>query len=347
MTAERLDRLRETLEGPLLVSNLVNVRYLSGFESTNAVLVVDPAGPTKLITDFRYIEAAGAVPGVEAVLAKPPLVRDIGRRFSGTMWFEADSLTYAQVELLRAGGLALVPTTGVVEAFRAVKDDQEIEQIRRAARAADRAFEALTAETWVGRSERELAWRLRQLMHAHGVDHLAFDIAVHTGLNGSRPHGPPEDTIVETRMLVTVDWGARLEGYRSDCTRTVGTGQVPARLRELYDVCLEAQLAAVDGIKPGMTGAEADALARTIIDAAGYGDHFGHGLGHGVGLAIHEEPRLSRESPDVLEAGNIVTIEPGIYVPGLGGVRIEDLAVVRENGVEILTGFRKDFVNVA
>ena len=148
-------------------------------------------------------------------------------------------------------------------------------------------------------------------------------------------------------MLVTVDWGARLEGYRSDCTRTVGTGQVPARLRELYDVCLEAQLAAVDGIKPGMTGAEADALARTIIDAAGYGDHFGHGLGHGVGLAIHEGPRLSRESPDVLEPGNIVTIEPGIYVPGLGGVRIEDLAVVRENGVEILTGFRKDFVNVA
>jgi Xaa-Pro aminopeptidase len=342
----RLDRLRETLERPLLVSNLANVRYLSGFESTNAALVVDPAGPARLFTDFRYIEAAGAVPGFDAVLAKQPLARFIGQELRGTLAFEAENLTYAQAELLGAGGLELVATTGLVEALRAVKDAHEIDRIRRAARASDRAFEALTAETWVGRSERELAWRLRQLMHAHGVDHLAFDTAVHTGPNGSKPHGPPEETIVETRSLVTVDWGARLDGYRSDCTRTVGTGQVPARLRELYDVCLEAQVAAVDGIGPGMTGAQADAIARDIIEAAGYGDHFGHGLGHGVGLAIHEGPRLARESKDVLEPGNVVTIEPGIYVPGVGGVRIEDLAVVREDGVEILTGFRKDFVNV-
>src|SRR5262249_49336567 len=161
-----------------------------------------------------------------------------------------------------------------------VKDDAEIALIHRAARAADRAFEALTAETWVGRSERELAWRLRQLLHAHGIDHLAFDLAVHTGLNGALPHGPPLDTIVETPALVTVDWSARLEGYCSDCTRTVGTGQVPPKLRELYDVCLEAQLAAVDAIGPGMTGVEADAIARDVIDAAGYGDYFGHSLGH-------------------------------------------------------------------
>jgi Xaa-Pro aminopeptidase len=342
----RLDRLRETLERPLLVTNLVNVRYLSGFDSSNAALVVDPDGPTRLLTDFRYLEAARAVPGVEAQLARPSIVRWAAQELTGSVGFEADHLTYAQVELLGADGLELVPTTGVVEALRAVKDEGELEQIRRAARAADRAFEALTAETWVGRSERELAWRLRQLMHAHGVDHLAFDIAVHTGVNGSKPHGAPEETIVETRSLVTVDWGARLDGYRSDCTRTVGTGQVPARLRELYDLCLEAQLAALDGIGPGMTGAEADAVARDLIEAAGHGDHFGHGLGHGVGLAIHEAPRLARESKDVLEPGNVVTIEPGIYVPGLGGVRIEDLAVVRDDGVEILTGFRKDFVNV-
>jgi Xaa-Pro aminopeptidase len=346
VTASRLDRLREGLEGPLLVTNLLNVRYLCGFDSSNAGLLVDPDGPAKLFTDFRYIESAAAVADVEPVLTVGPVIPDVGKHLAGTVRFEADTLTFGQVQALGAHGVDLVPTSGAVEALRAVKDEGEIDAIRRAARAADRAFEALAAETWVGRSERELAWRLRQLLHAHGVDHLAFDIAVHTGLNGSKPHGPPLDTIVETRSLVTVDWGARLEGYRSDCTRTVGTGQVPPRLRELYDVCLEAQLRAVDGIEPGLTGVEADALAREVIEAAGYGDRFGHGLGHGVGLSIHEGPRLSRLSQETLVPGNVVTIEPGIYVPGLGGVRIEDLAVVRDGGVEILTGFRKGLVDV-
>jgi Xaa-Pro aminopeptidase len=227
-----------------------------------------------------------------------------------------------------------------------VKDADEIGLVSRAARAAERAFEALTAETWIGRSERELAWRLRTLMHAHGVDHLSFDTAVLAGANGSRPHGEPDDTIIEHRMLVTVDWGARLDGYCSDCTRTLSTGQLPARLRELYEVCLEAQLAAIEGIRPGMTGVEADGIARRIIDEAGYGENFGHGLGHGVGVAIHEAPRISRESTDTLEAGNVLTIEPGIYVPGVGGVRIEDLAVLREHGVELLTSFPKDLIAV-
>ncbi len=346
MTASRLDRLRETLEQPLLVTNLFNVRYLTGFDSSNAAVLVDPSGGVQLFTDSRYIEGAAAVPGVEAVLTKGAIVRDVAGRLSGTVAFEADSLTFAQAETLGSDGLELVPTTGLVEALRMVKDEGEVELIRRAARASDRAFEALTAETWAGRSERELAWRLRQLMHAHGIDHLAFDIHVHAGTNGSRPHAPPFDDIVEIRQLVTVDWGARLEGYRSDCTRTVGTSQVPQRLRELYDVCLQAQLAAVDGIEPGMTGLDADALARNVIEAAGYGDNFGHGLGHGVGLAIHEAPRLSRESTDTLVPGSVFTIEPGIYVPGLGGVRIEDLAVMTEDGLDILTGFRKDLVNV-
>jgi Xaa-Pro aminopeptidase len=346
VTASRLDRLREALEQPLLVTNVFNVRYLTGFESTNAAVFVDPDGLVQLFTDSRYIEGASALAGVEAVLTRSAVLRDVAGRLRGTVAFEADSLTFAQAEMLGAAGLEVVPTSGLVEALRAVKDGRELELIRRAARAADRAFEALTAETWVGRSERELAWRLRQLMHAHGIDHLAFDIHVHSGLNGSRPHAPPLDDIVEIRQLVTVDWGARLEGYRSDCTRTLGTGQVPAKLRELYDVCLEAQLAAVDGLKPGMSGKEADALARNVIEAAGYGERFGHGLGHGVGLAIHEAPRLSRESPDTLVPGSVFTIEPGIYVPGLGGVRIEDLAVMHEDRLEILTGFRKDFVNV-
>jgi Xaa-Pro aminopeptidase len=273
-------------------------------------------------------------------------MRDLAERLSGRCGFEADMLPYAQVETLGSGGLDLTPTTGIVEALRAVKDEDEIGRIRRAALAAERAFEALTAETWIGRSERELAWRLRQLMHAHGVDHLAFDTAITAGLHGSKPHAEPSDDLVEPRTLVTADWGARFDGYCSDCTRTLAAGALPKELRRIYEVCLEAQLAAVGGIKPGLTGVEADRLAREVIEAAGYGENFGHGLGHGVGLLVHEAPRLSTESTDVLEVGHVITIEPGIYVPGAGGVRIEDLAVVREHGVELLTSFPKELISV-
>jgi len=338
----RLQRLRKALDERLLVTDLVNIRYLTGFQASNAALLVDPAGPTALYTDFRYLEAAAAVPGVEAHRTSRALLHDLAERLSGRLAFEADALPYSQVEALRSGGLELVPTSGVVEALRAVKDDGEIERLRRAALAADRAFEALTAETWVGRSERELAWRLRQLLHAHGVDRPAFDVVVAAGPNGSKPHAEPTDLIVADDTLVTVDWGAVLDGYCSDCTRTLATGSLPRELRRAYDVCLEAQRAAVEGIGPGMTGKEADAIARRIIEKAGFGEEFGHGLGHGVGVAVHEAPRLSPESSDVLAAGNVVTIEPGIYLPGVGGVRIEDLAVVRKTGVELLTSFPKD-----
>jgi Xaa-Pro aminopeptidase len=340
--AARLDRLRASLDQRLLVTSLVNIRYLTGFETSNAALLVEPGGPVKLYTDFRYLEGAEEIPGVEAVLARRSLMVDLSKRLKGKVAFEADVLPFSQVEVLGSGGLELIPVTGVVEALRAVKDEDEIARISRAARAAERAFEALTAETWIGRSEREIAWRLRQLMHAHGVDHLSFDTAIATGANGSKPHGEPGDDIVETRTLVTADWGARLDGYCSDCTRTFATGELPPVLREIYNVCLQAQLAAVDGIRPGMTGVEADAIARKVISDAGYGDNFGHGLGHGVGIFIHEAPRLSSESSDTLEVGNVITIEPGIYLPGVGGVRIEDLAVVREGGVELLTTFPKE-----
>jgi Xaa-Pro aminopeptidase len=344
--AARLDRLRSALNQRLLVTSPANIRYLTGFDSSNAAVLVDPKGPVKLFTDFRYIETAQSIPGLEAVLARRSLMSDLSTRLRGKVSFEADGLPFSQVETLGSGGLDLVPSSGIVESLRAVKDEDEVARIGRAARAAERAFEALTAETWVGRSERELAWRLRQLMHAHGIDHLAFDTSVATGANGSKPHGDPGDDIVETRTLVTVDWGARLDGYCSDCTRTLSTGSLPVALREVYDVCLEAQLAAVSGIRPGMTGVEADAVGRRVIAAAGYGDNFGHGLGHGVGIFIHEAPRLSLESTDTLEVGNVITIEPGIYLPGVGGVRIEDLAVVRETGVELLTSFPKELITV-
>jgi Xaa-Pro aminopeptidase len=343
----RLKQLRGRIDRPFLVTDLTNVFYLTGFESSNAGLVVHPGRrAAQLFTDFRYIEAAQEVPGVEAVQTKRALVRDLADRLEGPLAFEAGALPYAQYETLASGGLELTPTTGVVEGLRAVKDEDELAKMRRAARVAERAFEALTAETWVGQTEKDVAWRLRQLMHAHGADNLSFDTAIAAGPNGSLPHADPGDRVIGLHTLVVADFGARLEGYCSDCTRTLSTGGLPKELKRIYDVCLEAQQACVAQIRAGMTGVEADAIAREIITRAGFGDNFGHGLGHGVGLQVHEAPRLSAESTETLEAGNVVTIEPGIYLPGVGGVRIEDLAVVTEDGVELLTSFPKELIDV-
>ncbi len=343
----RLDALTEQLKLPLLVTNLVNIRYLTGFDSSNAALLVRPRGGATLYTDFRYIESARQVVGVDVQLSKRSLIQELAAKLSGRIQFEADVMPYLQWERLGAEKVTLVPTVGLVQALRAVKDDEELAAIGRAARVADRAFEALTAETWVGRSEKEVAWRLRELLHAHGAEGPSFDAIVAFGPNGAKPHGTPGDTILEPRSLVVVDWGAMIGGYASDCTRTVSTGSPPERLREAYEVCRSAQRRACDGIKAGMTGIDADLLARDPIAEAGFGEEFGHGLGHGVGLEVHEAPRLSTESSDVLAAGNVVTIEPGIYLEGLGGVRIEDLAVVRDNGVELLTSFPKELIEVS
>lgn len=344
--AERRSRLAASLERPLLVTAGVNVAYLTGFESSNAALRVDPDGAATLYTDFRYLEAAQALDGLEVTPVRRALLGELAELLSGSIAFEASHLSVADADTLRAGEVELVPTQGIVEALRAVKDAGEVAAIRRAAVAADRAFEALTAETWVGHSERELAWRFRQLLHAHGADQLSFETLIATGANGSRPHHHPGAALLEPRSLVIADFGARLDGYCSDCTRTMHTGELPEQLARIYAVCLEAQQAAVAGIRPGMSGAEADSLAREVISAAGYGAEFGHGLGHGVGLEVHELPRLRPESTDVLSVGQVVTVEPGIYLPGLGGVRIEDLAVVGEDGLDVLSSFPKELIGV-
>jgi Xaa-Pro aminopeptidase len=341
----RLESLSAQLDAPLLVTNLTNVFYLTGFDSSNAALLVTPGGAT-LYTDFRYAEAAQSIDGVEVEITKRAIMADVGARLKGRLQFEADVLPFLEWERLSAGKAKLIPSRGIVDALRAIKDDEEVAKLRRAATIADRGLEALTAETWVGRAEREIAWRLRELLHAHGADELSFETIVASGANGARPHGHPTDQIVERGMLVTVDWGVRVDGYCSDCTRTFSTGRLPDRLREAYDVCLQAQQRAVATIKAGMTGVEADAVAREPIAAAGFGDAFGHGLGHGVGLAVHEAPRLSTESTDTLVDGHCVTVEPGIYLPGLGGVRIEDLAIVRADGLQVLTSFPKELIEV-
>jgi Xaa-Pro aminopeptidase len=343
----RLEALAAAVDDPFLVTDPTNVRYLTGFASSNAALLVEPGGGATLYTDFRYIEAARALDGVTVEQAKRSVTQYLSSRLAGRVAVEADALTYSEWQQLGEGGAELVPTTCVVEALRALKDADELAAVARTARIADRAFEALTAETWVGRSERELAWRLFELLHAHGADGVSFETIVASGPNAARPHARPTERLIEPRTLVTVDWGARAGGYCSDCTRTVATGPLPERLREIYDVCLAAQEAAVAGIRAGMTGVEADALARDPIEAAGYGGNFGHGLGHGVGLEVHEAPNLSPHSKDTLAAGQVVTIEPGIYLEGESGVRIEDLAVVREDGVDVLTSFPKSLITVS
>ncbi len=341
----RLDRLQASLEEPLLVSNLVNVRYLAGFDSSNAALVVEPER-VRLFSDFRYAELGRSIQGVEFVETKRSLYAALAELLEGQHGFEADDLTYGKWETLSAGGLELVPRRGLVEALRAVKDESELDAVRRAAAVTSEAYARFAEETFVGRTERDLAWRMDELFHELGAEGPAFETIVAAGPNGARPHSRPSDREVGPGETVVVDSGARLDGYCSDCTRTFATGPLPERLQEAYAVCLEAQLAGLEAVRVGATGVEADAAARRVIEDAGFGEAFGHGLGHGVGVDVHEAPRLARESSDTLVAGNVVTVEPGIYLEGLGGIRIEDLVIVGEDGPEVLTGFTKDLLSV-
>ena len=342
----RVDRLRESLEEPLLVTNGVNVRYLVGFASSNAALLVEP-DRVRLFSDFRYAEAGRAVEGVEFVETKRSLVVALAELLEGRIGFEADVVSYAGWETLSGGGLDLVPRRGLVEALRAVKDDQELDAIRRAGKITSEAYERFAEESFLGRSERDLAWRLDELFHELGADAPAFETIVASGPNSAKPHARPSDRTVGAGETVVVDAGAMVDGYCADCTRTFATGSLPDELQSAYTTCLEGQLAGLEAVRAGVTGVEADAGAREKIDAAGLGDKFGHGLGHGVGLEVHEAPRLSRESTDTLAAGNVVTVEPGVYLEGLGGIRIEDLVIVTDGEPEILTSPTKNLVTVS
>ena len=340
----RVDRLREKLEEPLLVSDPANVRYLTGLASSNAAVLVEP-DRVRLFTDFRYAERARAVEGAETVETKRDLYQSLAELLSGTIGFEATSLTYERHARLHAGGLELVPRYGLVEELRAVKDEDEVETIRRAAAIAMTAFERFVDEgDVIGRTERELAWRMERFMREASADGMSFPVHVATGPNAAKPHSTPGDRRVQPGETVLIDAGCMVDGYCSDGTRTFATGPLPDELRRAYEVCLEAQLAGLEAVRPGASGPGVDSAARDRIEAAGFGEHFGHGLGHGVGLLVHEDPRLAQDSRSTLGVGNVVTVEPGIYLPGLGGIRIEDLVVVRDDGPEILTTFTKDLI---
>jgi Xaa-Pro aminopeptidase len=323
----------------------VNVLYLTGFESSNAALMVEP-DRVRLFTDFRYAERAREVEGVEVEETKRHIFGDLEGRLPGRVGFEAAAVTYANHELLRATGAELVPRYGLVESLRAVKEPEELDKIRRASQVTDRVYERLAEEQFSGRTEKELVWRMTELFHDEGADEPAFAIDIAAGPTAASPHAVPGDRVVDEGDLVLVDSGARLDDYCSDCTRTFAVGVVSDSLREIYEVTWEAQQAGLDSVRAGVTGQEADAAARAVITDAGYGENFGHGLGHGLGLLVHEAPALRPESTDTLATGNVITVEPGIYLSGVAGVRIEDLVVVTDDGCEVLTTFSKELITV-
>ena len=260
--------------------------------------------------------------------------------------FEADAMTYANYDFLRRGGIELEPRRGVVESLRVVKEPEELDAIRRAASVTDATYERLAQERFEGRTEKELVWRMEELFHECGADGLAFPVDIAAGPTAASPHAQPGDRVVSEGDLVLVDAGAKVGDYCSDATRMLAVGDVSESLRKVYEIVYRAQLAGVEAVRAGVAGREVDAAARAVIADAGYGENFGHGLGHGLGLLVHEAPALRPESDDVLAAGNVVTVEPGIYLSGLAGVRIEDLVVVTDDGCEVLSSFTKELVTV-
>jgi Xaa-Pro aminopeptidase len=346
----RLERLRARLDdlgaASFLVTSPTNVRWLSGFESSNAALLVG-RDRVLLATDYRYLEAARAVEGVELHEAERDVAVWIGSRLADLaeqpVAFESDQVTVARHEALAAGGAELVPAVGAVLALRATKDADELAAIRKAADLVTLGLEALAEHGLVGHTERELVWVLERTMREAGAEGASFDAIVGAGPNGALPHHHPGDRVVGPGELVVVDAGARFDGYCSDCTRTFATGPLPDELARAYEVCRAAQEDALTAVRAGVNGREVHERAHHVIQEGGF-EHLQHGLGHGVGMDVHELPVMREGVDSFLEDGSVVTVEPGIYLAGLGGVRIEDLVVVRPDGPEILTSFTKDLV---
>ncbi len=334
-----------------IITDIFNIRYLSGFSGSTASMFITSEDAV-LITDFRYDEQAHAevYEGVEVKIDKRDALTAVGDfvdAFAGRVGFEAGSLAFASYEKMnaRADG-DLIAVEGMAEKLRAIKDGEEIARIAEAAKITDRVFELLVGELHPGMTEIEVAARIDYLLMTEAGDFPAFRTIVASGPRAALPHAHPSRRPIERGDFVTMDFGAVWEGYCGDMTRTVVFGEPTDEQVEIYETVVDAQKAALDGIRAGMTGKEADALARDYISARGHGEHFGHGLGHGLGLEVHEGPRLAAKNEDVLLPGMVVTVEPGIYIPGWGGVRVEDDVVVEEGGVRNLTSSVKDLLKI-
>ena len=350
--ANRADRLTHALDGAgidlMLVTSLVNVRYLTGFTGTNGMVMLG-SRTRAFVTDFRYLEQAAAEvdKSFERVRAAQDLVADLagllpeGQLRVGLESEHTSVARYERIRELLPERAELVGIAGLVEKLRLVKDEHEVKLIAEATRIADEAFAALIAAGIKGRTERELALTLEHDMRLRGADGPSFRSIVAAGAHGALPHAEPRDVTVKAGDVVVIDWGAIFEGYCSDCTRTLAVGEIGPEAREAYELVRRAQLEGLDAVRAGGDGKAIDKVVRDLITAAGHQEHFGHGLGHGVGLEIHEAPTLSVRSTDTLAAGTVVTVEPGVYLPGQFGIRIEDLVVVGEESIRILTSLPK------
>jgi Xaa-Pro aminopeptidase len=339
----------------LLVSDLVNLRYLTGFTGTNGLAVIGAGrdGARAFITDFRYVERAAAeVDGYEQLRGERELLATVAQtlpdRAPLRLGFDDAHLAVRRHARLREAlpdGVDLVAAGGLVEELRMVKDADELARIGSSAQLADAAFRATLERGLIGRSEREVALELEDRLR-HGGAEPSFPSIIAAGAHGALPHAEPRDVEIPAGALVVIDWGARIDGYCSDCTRTVATGRVDGEAAEVYELVRRAQAEALAAVRPGPSGRDVDAVARELISAAGQGERFGHGLGHGVGLEVHEGPRLAPSDETTLRAGNVVTVEPGVYLPGRFGVRIEDLVTVTEEGVDVFSGVDKQLLTV-
>jgi Xaa-Pro aminopeptidase len=344
------DALRERDLHALLVTELPNVRWLTGFTGSNGAAVVGTDGTRRFVTDFRYLTQAAeqlddmwareiSTDLLEGVVKQLPDEGELRLGFDDANMSVRD---HAKLARLVREGIELVPAGGAIEDLRVVKDPEELDRIRAAAKLADEALSDVLTRGLARRTERDVALDLEFTMRRMGAEGVSFPPIVASGAHGALPHAEPRDVEIPAGTLCVVDWGAMLDGYASDCTRTYGTGgEVDPRDREVYDLVLRAQEESLGAVRPGPTGREVDAVARAIIDAAGHAEHFGHGLGHGVGLEVHEGPRLSKQGDAALAAGNVVTVEPGVYVPGAVGVRIEDLVIVTDDGGEVVSSLPK------
>ena len=347
----RLRKLRQALAEQnleaILITRPENERYLSGFTGGEGTLLITQQ-EALLLTDFRYFEqVAEEAPDFELVKVKDKVSGVLDGLFKErgvkSLGFESQHLPFSRYEEWweATEGVKWVPTEGMVEAIRAIKDEDELAKIRKAISISDMACDYIRGFINPGMSEKRAAWELESFMRTHGAEAIAFQLIVASGPNGAKPHAVPQDKPVGEGTPIVMDMGARVDGYNSDLTRTICLGQPDKKAEEVYDIVLRAQLAAEQQARPGMTGQELDAIARQVIAEAGYKEQFGHSLGHGVGLAVHEKPTVSATSTDVLEPGMVCTIEPGIYLPGWGGIRIEDMVLFKEDGIEVLSRARK------
>jgi Xaa-Pro aminopeptidase len=344
------NRFKELSVDGLLITSEFNRRYMTGFTGTAGVAVISEEKAV-FITDFRYTEqAAKQIEGYEIVKHSGPIIEEVANIVSKLgikkLGFEQDHLTYQTYSSYKQvlSQTEFIPVSGAVEKLRLIKSPAEIKILKEAALIADAAYKHILSYVKPGLKEIEVANELEFFMRKNGAVSSSFDIIVASGYRSALPHGVASDKKIEKGDFVTLDFGAYYKGYCSDITRTFAVGQPSEELQKIYSIVLEAQLRGMNGIKPGMTGKEADALTRDYITEQGYGEYFGHSTGHGLGMEVHESPALSSRSNTILEPGMVVTVEPGIYVAGLGGVRIEDDIVITDTGNEALTHSPKDLI---